>query len=97
MREYRLEIYIDEHEVLFHGKMSIREAFDFLNYFDKEGFDEVFWGEENSCLRLTKKTPQQEKFRVSKEEFDRKMKEKMDSIPSVDELFGTLHKPAHKQ
>ena len=50
----RLEIQINDTDVLFHGRMSTREAFDFINYFDKEGFTEIEIGDENSCLHLSK-------------------------------------------
>lgn len=62
MKEARLEIHIFDNEVIFHGIMRIVECYDFLNYFDKEGFNEILWGEENSCLRLTRKPTQPEKI-----------------------------------
>jgi hypothetical protein len=62
MRESRLEIHIYDNEVIFHGIMTIVECYDFLNYFDKEGFKKIMWGEENSCLRLTRKANESEKI-----------------------------------
>jgi hypothetical protein len=48
----RYSIEVGEGIVEIHGKLTIEEAFDFLNFFEKKGFDEVGVGDENSCLRL---------------------------------------------
>lgn len=50
----KYEITVDDDRVLIHGKLTIREAFDFLSFYEKEGFDQVMWGEENSALCLVK-------------------------------------------
>jgi type I site-specific restriction-modification system R (restriction) subunit len=48
----RYSIEVSEGLVVIHGKLSIEEAFDFLNFFEKKGFDEVGIGQENSALCL---------------------------------------------
>jgi hypothetical protein len=52
MNGERYSIEVSDGVVTIHGKLTIEEAFDFLNFYDKKGFDEVTWGDENSCLRL---------------------------------------------
>jgi len=58
MKNERYSIEVSEDIVVIHGKLTIEEAFDFLNFFEKKGFDEVVVGHENSCLRLLKKNEQ---------------------------------------
>jgi len=36
------------------GYLSIREAFDFLSYYEREGFTCLTPGDQNSCMLLTK-------------------------------------------
>lgn len=38
--------------VLIHGNISIREAFDFLSFFEQQGFNSLTYGEENSAMCL---------------------------------------------
>lgn len=62
----RYSIEVSDDCVFIYGDLSIREAFDFLNYFEKEGFDFIGDGYENSSLSLYKK--------VKKEECEKKIK-----------------------
>lgn len=55
MKGERYSIEVSDGEVLIHGYISIREAFDFLSFFDQQGYDCLIPGDENSVLRLTKK------------------------------------------
>jgi hypothetical protein len=45
---------VNEDEVIIHGILSIREAFDFLSFFDKEGFNFVSAEYDDVTLRLIK-------------------------------------------
>lgn len=54
MKEGRYSIEVCDSEVLIHGYLTIREAFDFLAFFDQQGFKSVWPGDENSVMRLTK-------------------------------------------
>ena len=55
MNGERYSIEVSEGVVEIHGKLTIEEAFDFLNFFEKKGFDEVTYGDQNSCLRMLNK------------------------------------------
>ena len=54
-REGRYSIEVDEEIVEIYGNLTIEEAFDFLNFFDKKGYKTLTIGSENSTLRLWKK------------------------------------------
>lgn len=54
MRNERYTIEVSEGCVEIQGKLTIREAFDFLSFFEREGFDQVCPGQENSALFLMK-------------------------------------------
>ena len=54
MKGERYSIDVSDFNVLIHGELSIREAFDFLNYFEKEGYNRLIPGDENSCLHMCK-------------------------------------------
>jgi hypothetical protein len=49
---YSIEIY--ENTVYIYGYLSIREMFDHLNYFDREGYCYVIPGDQNSAMALSK-------------------------------------------
>ena len=51
----RYSIEVSEGCVEIHGYLTIRETFDFLAFFEREGFCCVTPGQENSALFLTKK------------------------------------------
>lgn len=55
MKNEKYSIEVSDGVVTIHGTLTVEEAFDFLSFYDKKGFDEVTWGEENSCLRLINK------------------------------------------
>lgn len=80
MKNERYSIEVWEDYILFHGSMTIEEAFDFMNFFEKKGFNEVSIGEENSCLCLMKIDEEKEKSEFQKsneasEEFYEEMME----------------------
>ena len=55
MRKHeRYSIECGEEFVVIHGYLSIREAFDFLAFYEREGFTCLIPGEENSCMRMCK-------------------------------------------
>lgn len=56
MRNERFNIEVSDDCVCFYGdEMSVEEVFDFINYFEKKGFNKVVDGIENSILCLMKK------------------------------------------
>jgi hypothetical protein len=55
MKGERYTIEVSDDEVLIHGYLSIREAFDFLSFFDQQGYDTLWPGDENSAMRIVKK------------------------------------------
>lgn len=55
MREGRYSIEVDEEIVEIYGNLTIEEAFDFINFFDKKGYKTLTPGSENSTIRLWKK------------------------------------------
>lgn len=84
MKDDRYSIEVSDTLVLIHGYLSIREAFDFLSFFEQQGFNCVMPGDENSCLRLFKKKDEaqekaeesalkscQEQLRLAKNEITR--------------------------
>ena len=50
----RYSIEVCDYEVQIYGELTIREAFDFLSFFDQQGYNKVIIGHENSTLRLIK-------------------------------------------
>lgn len=82
MYEGRYSIEADDDIVIIHGSLTIAEAFDFLSYYDKQGFNEVGVGDENSTLFLRKtnfehveKMKKEEEHRLSEAQFERTTKE----------------------
>lgn len=55
MREGRYSIEVDEEIIEIYGNLTIEEAFDFINFFDKKGYKTLMPGSENSTLRLWRK------------------------------------------
>lgn len=55
MREGRYSIEVDEEIVEIYGNLTIEEAYDFINFFDKKGYKTLTPGSENSTIRLWKK------------------------------------------
>lgn len=70
MIDERYSIQVADDYILFHGNMTIEEAFDFMNFYEKKGFNEVSIGEENSCLCLMKRDRQEEERSEIKKELD---------------------------
>lgn len=50
----RYSIEANDEIVVIYGHLRIEEAFDFLNYYEKEGFNCVSFGKENSTICLLK-------------------------------------------
>lgn len=65
----RYSIYVYDGIVIIYGSLTIEETFDFINYFEKKGFNEVGVGDENSTL-LLRKTDYEHK-RLTEENFNR--------------------------
>jgi hypothetical protein len=51
----RYSVKVREHIVEIFGELTIEEAFDFLNFFEKKGYNSVIIGDENSTLILRKR------------------------------------------
>jgi flagellar motility protein MotE (MotC chaperone) len=63
----RYTIEVSDESVEITGRLTIREAFDFLNFFEREGYTSLEWSE-NSTLFMVKVDLDQEKTeRVNKE------------------------------
>ncbi len=54
-RHDRYSVEVSDGYAVIHGELSIKEAIDLLLYFDKQGFDLITHGDENSALCLIKK------------------------------------------
>lgn len=67
---YSIEVSKDRIEVT--GEISIREAFDFMNFFEQQGFNSLIFGE--STLTMSRETI--EKFNELKEEIKHNASEK---------------------
>lgn len=67
---YSIEVSKDRVEVS--GEISIREAFDFMNFFEQQGFNSLIFGE--STLTMSRETI--EKFNELKEEIKHNASEK---------------------
>jgi hypothetical protein len=65
MRE-RYTIEVCDYEVQIYGELTIREAFDFISFFDQQGYNKLVIGHENTTLRLIKEKETTE----SESEFD---------------------------
>lgn len=59
MREGRYSIEVDEEIVEIYGNLTVEEAFDFINFFDRKGYKTLTPGSENSTIRLWKKDYQE--------------------------------------
>ena len=82
MNTARLEISIYDGLVIFHGEMTIREAFDFLNYFDREGYNIVTVGQENSsiCLKKGELTTEQKSYSFDSKELGKELLSNINDI-----------------
>ncbi len=50
----RYSVEVSENIVEIFGQLTIEEAFDYLNFFEKKGYNLVIVGDENSTLRMRK-------------------------------------------
>lgn len=50
----RYSIEVNDCLVEIRGTLTIEEAFDFLNFFDKKGYTNVVEGDQNSTIRMLK-------------------------------------------
>lgn len=80
-KEGRYSIEVDEEIVEIYGNLTIEEAFDFINFFDKKGYKTLTVGSENSTLRLWKQDYQ---------EFIQELRKK-DKLEE-EELYKSLYK-----
>lgn len=55
----RYSIDVNDESVMIYGDLSIEEAFDFLNFFDKKGFKSLTLGSENSTISMRRKSIEQ--------------------------------------
>lgn len=81
MREGRYSIEVDEEIVEIYGNLTIEEAYDFINFFDKKGYKTLTPGSENSTIRLWKKD-----YKELLEEINKKEKEE------EEETYKSLYK-----
>lgn len=56
----KYSIHVYENVVEIFGELTIEEAFDFLNFFEKKGYKSLSIGLENTTLRMTNKDQQKE-------------------------------------
>ena len=54
MKSERYSIEVSEGTVVIYGYLTIEEMFDFMNFFDKKGYQSAIPGWENSTLLLSK-------------------------------------------
>lgn len=85
----RYSIEVNDEIVEIYGDLTIEEAFDFLNFFDKKGYKSVVLGSENSTLRMMKRDQQE----VIHDEFVLTLKEQ---ITDFKELW-TKEQKSHEQ
>lgn len=52
----RYSIEVDDESVMIYGDLSMEEAFDFLNFFEKKGYNRLTLGHENSTISMMKKS-----------------------------------------
>jgi len=55
----RYSIEVSDDTILIYGQISIEEAFDFLNFFEKKGFKSIDTGIDSSTLRFRRKSIEQ--------------------------------------
>lgn len=55
----RYSIEVSDDTILIYGQISIEEAFDFLNFFEKKGFKSIDIGIDSSTLRFRRKSIEQ--------------------------------------
>lgn len=67
MREERYSIEVSDDFVEIHGDLSIEEAFDYMNFFDKKGYKSLRTGWENSTLLLARKDIAQKQEEIRQE------------------------------
>lgn len=54
MIQERYSMSVNDYAVEIYGELTVREAFDFLNFFDQQGYNIITIGHENSSLRMIK-------------------------------------------
>ena len=59
-------IEVEKNIVEIFGDLTMEEAFDFLSFFDKKGFNRVIVGDQNSTLRMRKIDSEEEKSEFQK-------------------------------
>lgn len=94
MKSERYSIEVEDDCVVIHGYLTMREAFDFLSFFDQQGFTCIKPGYENSTLFLMKENYTEEK--KDDEEKDQKnlhellLKERTEDCISAHEKYADL-------
>ncbi len=63
----RYSIEVNDESVEIYGELTIEEAYDFLSFFDRKGYNSVILGTENSTLHLLKRNKEKEKEEVEKQ------------------------------
>jgi hypothetical protein len=58
----RYSIEVGEGCVIIYGTLTIEEAFDYLNFFDKKGYNSVGPGYQNSALVIYKEDEKESEF-----------------------------------
>ena len=66
----RYSIEVEDNFVTIYGHLSIEEAFDFLNFFDKKGFKSIVHGQENSTLAISKTSASKTEENIKKNEHE---------------------------
>ncbi len=95
MRE-RYSIEVTDESVLIYGQLSIEETFDFLNFYEKKGFNRIDLGHENSSISMYKDDIKlfEEKVKKSSIETSEKFYENLyaDLKLKHDELLNKIEK-----
>lgn len=74
---YSIEVFDEVVEI--YGDLTIEEAFDFLNFFDKKGYKSVVLGSENSTLRMMRRS--QDEVRENQRRLD--IQDELDDTKSL--------------
>lgn len=66
----RYSIEANDESIMIYGDLSIEEAFDFLSFFERKGFNRLTLGSENSTLSLMRKSIKEVQDEVKKVEHE---------------------------
>lgn len=91
--KYSITVDKDNSEVLFHGYFSVRELLGFIEFYQKQGFNYVVPGDENSALCLVRK----EYSKATQPEDKPEEEEELSIEEIIEKVFKDLQKHKTKQ